>query len=84
MMGVFCEELEVVTLRGRGFMLEELHVEHPGVSRMKALASGVVWWFGLGSMLILQAKRLTNSSAAGYDFPPFQSRPKWRQISSTN
>ena len=46
----------VVPLRGRAFLLEELHVEHPGLSRMKALASGVVWWSGLDGMVEVVVK----------------------------
>ncbi len=30
-----------------GRVLEQLHDSHPGVSRMKALARGVVWWPGV-------------------------------------
>ena len=36
----------VVPSRGRDYMLAELHVGHPGVSRMKVLARGVVWCHG--------------------------------------
>ena len=28
-------------------MLTELHAGHPGISRMKSLARGLVWWPGL-------------------------------------
>ena len=41
----------VVPSRGRDFMLAELCIGHPGVSRMKVLARGVVWWPGLDSMV---------------------------------
>ena len=37
--------------RGRDIMLAELHVGHPGVSRVKMLARGVVWWPGLDGMV---------------------------------
>ena len=37
----------VVPSQGRDFVLGELHGGHPGVSRMKALARGLVWWPGL-------------------------------------
>ena len=37
----------VVPEAGRSVVLEELHDGHPGASRMKALARGVVWWPGL-------------------------------------
>ena len=32
---------------GRAGILQELHVTHPGVSRMKALASSYVYWLGI-------------------------------------
>ena len=34
----------VIPLPGRDGLLAELHGGHPGVSRMKALARGLVWW----------------------------------------
>ncbi len=34
----------VVPPPGRNRVLEELHCAHPGISRMKALARGLVWW----------------------------------------
>ena len=33
------------------FILSELHGGHPGVSRMKAVARGLVWWPGLNGMV---------------------------------
>ena len=34
----------VVPPPGRNYVLEELHTAHPGISRMKSLARGYVWW----------------------------------------
>lgn len=31
-------------LQGRQHVLEILHEGHPGISRMKSLAKGIVWW----------------------------------------
>ena len=37
----------VIPSRTRQGILTELHVAHPGIRRMKALARGCVWWPGL-------------------------------------
>lgn len=37
----------IVPKREEGAMLEELHVVHPGIRRMKSLARMYVWWPGL-------------------------------------
>ena len=34
----------VVLPPGRKFLLEQLHESHPGISRMKSLARGYLWW----------------------------------------
>ena len=34
----------VVPLQGRNTVLQELHSGHPGITRMKSLACGIVWW----------------------------------------
>ena len=43
---VWCGRV-VVPPQGRESVVTELHAGHPGVSRMKALARGLVWWPGL-------------------------------------
>lgn len=37
----------VVPSKGREHVLSELHSGHPGISRMKSLARGLVWWPGI-------------------------------------
>ena len=43
---VWCGRV-VVPPQGRESVVTELHTGHPGVSRMKSLARGLVWWPGL-------------------------------------
>ena len=46
----------VVPSAGREAVVRLLHEGHPGISRMKALARGVVWWPGLDSQLESKVK----------------------------
>eukprot|EP00731_Ephydatia_muelleri_P017649 Em0010g747a len=41
---------------GRAHVLQLLHEGHPGITRMKALARGVVWWPGIDSELESKVK----------------------------
>ena len=56
MMGVCFLGGMVVPSSGRAFMLAKLDVRHPGVSRLKALARGAVWWSGLDGMVEVVVK----------------------------
>jgi len=37
----------VIPPQGRQQLLDELHLAHPGIERMKALAHSYLWWPGL-------------------------------------
>ena len=47
----------VVPTAGREAVTRVLHEGHPGMSRMKALARGVVWWPGIDADLVNVVKR---------------------------
>lgn len=45
-------------------LLQELHTDHPGVSRMKSIARSYMWWPGLDSDIEKLAKACTSCKAA--------------------
>lgn len=49
----------VVPEVGRQRVLQELHVGHPGISKMKSLARGVAWWPGMDADIENQAQTCT-------------------------
>ena len=59
----------VVPPQGRESVLTELHCGHPGVSRMKSLARGLVWWPGM-DMSIEKSVKLCSSCQQSQPSPP--------------
>ena len=57
----------VVPLAGREAVIRLLHEGHPGISRMKALARGVVWWPGLDFQLDGKVKESVACVSFHYD-----------------
>ena len=50
----------VVPPQGRESVLAELHSGHPGVSRMKSLAQGLVWWPGMDTIIETAVKHCSS------------------------
>ena len=50
----------VVPPQGRESVLAELHSGHPGVSRMKSLARGLVWWPGMDTSIETAVKHCSS------------------------
>ena len=46
----------IVPPKGREMIVKELHESHPGISRMKILARGYMWWPGLNQRLEQQVR----------------------------
>ncbi|KRZ14128.1 Transposon Tf2-8 polyprotein [Trichinella zimbabwensis] len=66
----------IIPLQARHKILKELHVGHPGIVRMKALARSYVWWPKLDSEIekLVRTCELCQQSRAS---PPHAPAPKW-------
>ena len=59
----------VIPPQGRESVLTELHSGHPGVSRMKLLARGLVWWLGMEKSIEIAVKH-SASCQQNQESPP--------------
>jgi hypothetical protein len=66
----------VVPERGWEYVVSELHGGHPGATRMKALARGVVWWSGLDGKLERVVKKCQECQEV-QSSPPTQPMQLW-------
>lgn len=66
----------VIPPQGRESVLSELHVGHPGVSRMKSLARGLVWWPGIDKSIEMMVKQC-NSCQQNQSSPPHAPLQPW-------
>ena len=66
----------VVPERGWEYVLTELHGGHPGITRMKALARGLVWWPGLDDMIERVVKDYPQCQEV-HPTPPVQPMQPW-------
>ena len=47
----------MVPAKAREAVMDMLHEGHPGISRMKSIARGFVWWPGMDSQLEEKVKK---------------------------
>jgi len=59
----------IVPPQGKATVLQELHDAHPGISRMKSLACGIVWWLKLDEEIETMV-RSCSICQAQHDNPP--------------
>ena len=57
----------VIPPPGRDLILTELHQTHPGISRMKSLARGYVWWPCMDSDLEAVVKSCTTCQSSHHN-----------------
>ena len=76
----------VVPKKLRQKLLEELHRDHPGISRMKAVARGYMWWPGLDQDIqelvkSCQACQAVKHAPAAAPMHPWEWPPKpWQRV----
>lgn len=66
----------VVPEKGWDYVVGELHGGHPGATRMKALARGLVWWPGVDGMVEGVVKNCQECQDA-QPLPPTQPMQPW-------
>ena len=60
---LFCGIRVIIPTKTQSRILLILHANHPGLSRMKAIARSYFWWFGLDNDIERQAKSYLASQA---------------------
>ena len=56
-MAAFSGEVELFPAKAREAVMDMLHEGHPGISRMKSIARGFVWWPGMDGQLEEKVKK---------------------------
>ena len=60
----------IVPTAGQQIVLDLLHNEHPGISRMKSIARSYVWWPNMDKQIEEKVKRCNECQNTGHSPPP--------------
>ena len=67
----------IIPPQGREFIVDELNETHPGISRMKAVASSYVWWPNMDKELENKVKHYGQCQVNGKAPPIAPLHPSW-------
>ena len=70
----------IVPPQGRTIVLQELHGGHPGITRMKSFARGIVWWPKLHDEIEMMVRSCSMCQTYG-DSPPAAPLIPWQWLS---